>query len=320
MSYLDTVHEFYKDKALNPGRDRRYAEGRAFSSLPELHIPEIMQVMDYGCGTTVHCGEIKAGERILYVGVGGGLEPFLFSYFTRRPRAVLAVDRVPEMLAKAQENLRLAAEVNPWFQPEFIELRLGDALSLPVETASVEVAAQNGLFNIFTQDDLALALGEMHRVLKPGGRLYIADPITTQALPSCLCQNDALRARCIAGALTLEAYLEKIGGAGFGRIEIRSVKPYRVLEKDRYSLAQDIVLQAVELAAYKTPVPPDGASVFRGETLLYFGTKELLDSGEGHVLWRNIPLPVSQKTADEFRKNPREGVTVTEPTFHYGSR
>lgn len=72
-----------------------------------------------------------------------------FAYFTRRPRSVIAVDSVPEMLEKARANFEIAARENPWFDPSFITLAEGDALDLPVPDGSADLAAQNCLFNIF---------------------------------------------------------------------------------------------------------------------------------------------------------------------------
>ena len=227
MSYLDTTHELYKEAALAPQTGLCCVTAPA-RVLPGLNIPDIMHEMNYGCGTTVHFGDIKPQETVLYVGVGGGLEALQFAYFTRRPASVVAVDRIPEMLIRAHENFKLAATMNTWFNPDFIKLIAGDALSLPVDSDSVDVAAQNCLFNIFKKNDLTRALAEMHRVLKPGGRLYISDPIAANPIPEHLRNDERLRAMCLSGALSYEDYLAKIIGAGFGTIEIRARRPYRL--------------------------------------------------------------------------------------------
>jgi ubiquinone/menaquinone biosynthesis C-methylase UbiE len=275
-----------------------------------------MQEMNYGCGTTVHFGELSPEETILYVGVGGGLEALQFAYFTRRPQSVIAVDKVPEMLDKARENFILAAKNNDWFRPDFVQLMQGDALSLPVEDESVNVAAQNCLFNIFEPDDLTKALAEMHRVLKPGGRLYISDPITTKPIPEHLRKDERLRAMCLSGALTYQEYLNKIIDAGFGTIEIRMRRPFRVLDKQRYSLEENILLESLDLVAYSKPVAEGGARIFAGETIIYFGKERLMDE-DGRIIPRDIPHPVCQKKADYFRKLSRCDLVVTDPTYHY---
>ncbi|HEY3427005.1 MAG TPA: arsenosugar biosynthesis arsenite methyltransferase ArsM [Negativicutes bacterium] len=316
MSYLDITHELYKEAAGAPQTGLCCVTSQA-RFLPELNIPDIMYQMNYGCGTTVHFGDLNPRETILYVGVGGGLEALQFAYFTRRFQSVVAVDRVPEMLAKAQENFKLAADLNGWFRPDFINLLQGDALKLPVENESVDVAAQNCLFNIFEESDLTKALSEMYRALKTGGRLYISDPITTKPIPERLRKDERLRAMCLSGALSYQDYLKKIVGAGFGTVEIRARRPYRILDKGRYGVSEDILLESIELVAYKNPIPADGACIFAGEAVIYFGPEESFDDGKGHLIQRDVPLPVCQKTAGNLRALNRKDLFVTEPTYHY---
>jgi len=79
----------------------------------------------------------------LYVGVGGGMELLQFSYFCRKLDGVIGVDIVEEMLTAAEKNLHEAEQLNPWFERNFVSLRKGDALDLPIENNSIDVAAQN---------------------------------------------------------------------------------------------------------------------------------------------------------------------------------
>ena len=316
MSYLDTTHELYKEAALTPQASLCCVTSQA-RFLPDLNVPDIMHEMNYGCGTTVHFGDLNPKDTILYVGVGGGLEALQFAYFVRRPNSVIAVDRVPEMMAKAQENFKLAADLNNWFQPDFIKVVQGDALNLPIENESVDVAAQNCLFNIFKENDLTKALAEMYRVLKPGGRLYISDPITTKPIPEHLRKDERLRAMCLSGALSYQDYLDKIISVGFGTIEIRACRPYRILDAKRYGVSEDILLELLELVAYKNPIQSDGACVFAGETVIYFGEEDNFDDGKGHFVQRDVPLPICQKTAKNLRALNRKDLLITEPTYHY---
>ncbi|MFX8778287.1 methyltransferase domain-containing protein, partial [Acinetobacter baumannii] len=79
-------------------------------------------------------------------------------------------------------NFVEAEALNPWFDKGFVDLRKGDALHLPVDDNSIDVAAQNCLFNIFKHEELKQALQEMYRVLKPRGRLVMSDPICEQPI------------------------------------------------------------------------------------------------------------------------------------------
>src|SRR5262249_31523487 len=137
--------------------------------LPDLVIPPKMLAMNYGCGSTVDPRDLRKDDTILYVGVGGGLEALQFAYFTRRGGSIIAIDPVADMRQQARRNFAEAAQLNPWLRTDFIDLRDGNALNLPVPANSVSVAAQNCLFNVFKEADLGRALNEVERVLKPGG-------------------------------------------------------------------------------------------------------------------------------------------------------
>ncbi|MDS3860267.1 arsenosugar biosynthesis arsenite methyltransferase ArsM [Thermosynechococcaceae cyanobacterium BACA0444] len=253
MSYLDTTAEFYATVAQTPEVGLCCVNSETVN-LPDLAIPEVMQAMNYGCGTTVQASELANQPTVLYVGVGGGLEALQFAYFSRRPGAVIAVDPVAEMRDAAQRNLAQAAALNPWFEPEFVQIVAGDAFHLPISDESVDVVAQNCLFNIFEPHDLAIALQEAARVLKPQGRLLMSDPITTVPIPEHLRQDERLRAMCLSGALTYGEYLQHLAQAGFGQIEIRARRPYRVLDQATYQLDHDIALDSLDSVAIKTPV------------------------------------------------------------------
>ncbi|MBI2388567.1 MAG: arsenosugar biosynthesis arsenite methyltransferase ArsM [Deltaproteobacteria bacterium] len=315
-SYLESVREVYADAAHAPQK-KLCCTTSALGRLPGLTIPRAMSEMNYGCGVTVHPSDLRPHDTILYVGVGGGMEALQLAYFARRPGAVIAVDPVWPMLEKARSNFRAAAVENPWFDPNFIDLREGDALALPVDDASIDFAAQNCLFNIFTREHLARALSEMHRVLRPHGRLSLSDPIATRPIPAHLADDHRLRAECLSGALTYDEYLSAIVGAGFGTIEVRARAPYRVLDRARYGLDDHLLLESIEVVAIKDPVPADGPCIFTGATAVYFGGDEQFDDGRGHVVERDLPLPVCDKTAAALRVLGRGDLMVTESTYHY---
>ncbi|MEP1782973.1 methyltransferase domain-containing protein, partial [Reichenbachiella sp.] len=168
MSYLDTTIDVYKAAAITPDIGLCCTTSPIWQ-LPGLSMPKIMQEMNYGCGTTVHPRDLANNPNILYVGVGGGMELLQFSYFSRKKSGVIGVDVVEEMLQASRENFVQAEEENDWFNSDFVELKKGDALDLPLADESIDVAAQNCLFNIFKADELKKALQEMYRVLKPHG-------------------------------------------------------------------------------------------------------------------------------------------------------
>ncbi|MDP8962829.1 MAG: arsenosugar biosynthesis arsenite methyltransferase ArsM [Cyanobacteriota bacterium] len=316
MSYLETTAKFYSEVAQTPQVGLCCVQSSPLQ-LPGLKIPFQMQQMNYGCGTTVHPAELIDEPTVLYVGVGGGLEALQFAYYSRRPSCVIAVEPVSAMREAASRNLEIAAKDNPWFDPSFVEIREGDAFALPMPDASVDVVAQNCLFNIFEPADLSKALKEAFRVLKPGGRLQMSDPIATRPIPAHLQEDERLRAMCLSGALTYEQYIQQIVDAGFGQVEIRTRRPYRLLDRQTYNLEEDLLLESLDSVAFKVAIPEDGACIFTGKTAIYKGVEEIFDDSAGHVLQRGVPAAVCDKTAAKLGASITENVLITDSTWHY---
>lgn len=316
MSYLETTKDLYKDAALTPDVGLCCTTSPIWK-FPGLEIPSIMQEMNYGCGSTVHPRDLVNDPTILYVGVGGGMELLQFSYFSRKPSGVTGIDVVDEMLEASRKNFEIAEKQNDWFDPSFIELKKGDALSLPVAEESIDLAAQNCLFNIFKQDELRQALKEMYRVLKPHGRLVMSDPICEQPMNDTLRNDEKLRALCLSGSIPLQDYVDMLTEVGFGTIEIRSKRPYRILAPGSYPTDEVIYIESVEVAAIKDPMPADGPCVFTGKAAIYYGTEQYFDDDQGHVLLQNQPLSVCDKTAKNLAALGRNDIHFSESTFHY---
>lgn len=314
--YRSTVEEIYAEAALS-AQPKLCCTQTPIWKLPGLAVPRAMLERNYGCGTTVNPRDLADVERVLYVGVGAGMEALQMSYFVRRPSGVIAIDKVDEMLATAAALLAEAATENPWFVPSFVELRKGDALALPVADASIDLAAQNCLFNIFTRQHLQQALAEMHRVLRPHGKLMLSDPVATRPIPAHLADDPRLRAECLSGALLLDEYLAALVAAGFGTIEVRARRPYRVLDKQRYGLEEHLLLESIEVAALKDPIPADGPCIFTGRTATYVGPEECFDDGKGHILLRDLPCGICDKTAGALTALGRDDILTTPPTWHY---
>lgn len=316
MSYLETTKNVYKEAAENP-QVGLCCTTTPIWQLPGLSIPKKMLQMNYGCGSTVHPRDLVNNPKILYVGVGGGMELLQFAYFSRQNNGVTGVDIVDEMLQASRENFVEAEKQNPWFSSEFINLVKGDALHLPINDNSIDVAAQNCLFNIFKHDDLKKALQEMYRVLKPHGRLVLSDPICEQEMPEKLKEDERLRALCLSGALPLREYIKMITDVGFGTVEIRAKRPYRILDPLNYATNEIIFIESIEVCAIKDPMPSDGPCVFTGKTAIYYGTGEYFDDGKGHVLLPNQPLAICDKTAEAIGKLKHSDIFISDSTWFY---
>jgi SAM-dependent methyltransferase len=315
-SYLETTKNVYKEAAEKPDVGLCCTTTPMWQ-LPGLDMPVIMQQMNYGCGSTVNPRDLVNNPKVLYVGVGGGMELLQFAYFSRQINGVIGVDVVDEMLAASERNFVEAEALNPWFKKEFVDLRKGDALQLPVEDNSIDVAAQNCLFNIFKQEELKKALQEMYRVLKPRGRLVMSDPTCETEMSETLREDERLRALCLTGSLPLNDYIKMITDIGFGTIEIRAKRAYRILAPGQYATDKLIYIESVEVCAIKDPMPADGPCVFTGKTAIYYGTEEFFDDEKGHILMPNQPLAVCDKTAGALAAIGRNDIFISDSTFHY---
>jgi SAM-dependent methyltransferase len=316
-TYLSVTRDVYKEAALNP-QQGLCCTTTPIWRLPELSIPPRMLEMNYGCGSTVNPRDLTGNPSILYVGIGGGMEMLQFSYFSRRAGGVIGLDVVDEMQEACHDNLIAAEAMNPWFRRDFIDLRKGDALNLPIREETIDVAAQNCLFNIFHNGDLQQALSEMYRVLKPQAKLILSDPVCETAMPEQLRKDDRLRALCLTGALPLADYIKRLTDIGFGTIEVRAKRPYRVLAPRHYPTTELIIIESVEICAIKDPIPADGPCVFTGKTAIYYGDAEFFDDRKGHVLLQNQPMAICDKTASALAALGCDDIFISESTWCYG--
>jgi SAM-dependent methyltransferase len=315
--YLEETFNVYKDAAENPNVGLCCTTSPVWA-FPGLDIPKKMLEMNYGCGTTVAPRDLTNNPTVLYIGIGGGMELLQFSYFSRKKGGVVGVDAVSEMITACQENFETAAKSNEWFDPSFVDLRYGNALDLPIEDGTIDVVAQNCLFNIFKHEDLKKALSEVYRVLKPHGRLVLSDPICEQTMPDTMREDDNLRALCLSGAIPLQDYLDVITSIGFGTVEVRAKRPYRVLSTYQYpDLKENIIIESVEICAIKDPMPDDGPCIFTGKAAIFFGKEENFDDKKGHVLLQNMPLQVCDKTGGNLLALGKKDIMVTPSTWFY---
>ncbi len=315
-NYLEATNDLYKQAALTPDVGLCCTTTPIWK-FPGLEIPIIMQEMNYGCGSTISAQDLINNPKVLYVGVGGGMELLQFSYFSRQKGGVIGVDVVDEMLEASRKNFIEAEKQNDWFKSDFVELRKGDALNLPIEDESVDIAAQNCLFNIFKAEDLKKALQEMYRVLKPHGRLVMSDPTCEQPMNETLRNDDHLRALCLSGSIPIADYIKALTDVGFGTIEIRGRRPYRILDTVNYPTDELIYIESIEVCAIKDPMPIDGPCVFSGKSAIYYGSDDYFDDNKGHVLMRNQPLAICDKTAAAIASLDRNDIFISESTFHY---
>ena len=179
-------------------------------------VPE-MAILGVGCGNPTALADLKAGEIVVDLGSGAGIDVFLAASRVGKSGRVIGVDMTADMVARGQKLAQEHGFAN-------VEFRLGEIEHLPLEADSVDVIISNCVINL-TSDKLA-SFREIHRVLKPGGRMLISDLVTAGTLPADVRQNFIAWADCLGGAMEKDAYLETIQLAGFADISVVAESPY----------------------------------------------------------------------------------------------
>jgi ubiquinone/menaquinone biosynthesis C-methylase UbiE len=182
------------------------------------HIPE-ESLMGLGCGSPTTIADLKAGEVVLDLGAGAGVDVFLAGNKVGPTGRVIGVDMTEEMVDKASSIARDHGYHN-------VEFRLGEIEKLPVEDKSVDAIISNCVINL--SPDKAKAFREAYRVLKPEGRLTVSDIVSEENVPAEVRSNLDAWAGCIGGALEQREYLRKIKEAGFKDVRVESSKDFYV--------------------------------------------------------------------------------------------
>jgi SAM-dependent methyltransferase len=200
-----------------PDLDQEKASQMVGYSPEELAgIPEDAN-LGLGCGNPTALASLKAGETVLDLGAGGGIDCFLAAKRVGPSGRVIGVDMTPEMVDRARENARRSDAAN-------VEFRLGEIENLPAADNSVDVILSNCVINLST--DKPRVFREAFRVLRPGGRMMISDLALRKPLPQAIRTSVEAYVACIAGALVKEDYLSAIRKAGFKDVTIVSEKSF----------------------------------------------------------------------------------------------
>jgi SAM-dependent methyltransferase len=168
-----------------------------------------------GCGNPQAFAAMRPGEVVVDLGSGAGIDCFLAAQQVGPSGRVIGVDMTHEMLTKARANAARVGAAN-------VEFRLGEIEHLPIADNTADVVISNCVINLVP--DKEQVYREVLRVLKPGGRIAIADVVNTARLPSELAADAGLLCGCVAGAASMRQIEEWLATAGFTDIRI-TVKP-----------------------------------------------------------------------------------------------
>ena len=183
-------------------------------------LPEGAVLASLGCGNPTALAELHAGETVLDLGSGGGIDVLLSAKRVGPTGKAYGLDMTDAMLALARKNQAAAGATN-------VEFLKGHIESIPLEASTVDVIISNCVINLSTDKDKVL--GEAFRVLKSGGRLAVSDIVIRRELPAAVQKSMELWTGCVAGALLEAEYVEKLRSAGFTDVEI---EPTRIYTKD----------------------------------------------------------------------------------------
>ncbi len=212
-----SIREEYSAVAGDPGRGFHFHTGRQLAkvlgyadewidSLPEGAVESMA-----GTGNPFSLGTLQPGENVVDAGSGAGADSLIAARMVGPAGRVIGVDMTPEMLVKARGNAEQAGLTNVEFREGYLE-------ALPVPDNWADAVISNGVLNLVPGKERALA--EIYRVLKPGGRLQIADIALQKPVPEDSASDVSLWTGCIAGGL-LKAILEKkVRDVGFNDVEV----------------------------------------------------------------------------------------------------
>lgn len=170
-----------------------------------------------GCGNPTALAELRAGEVVLDLGSGGGIDVLLSAKRVGPTGKAYGLDMTPEMLELARRNQAESGVTNA----EFLH---GEMENVPLPDASVDVVISNCVINLAADKDRVLA--EAARVLRPGGRFAVADVVTTRPVPEAVAGAMELWAACITGALQIDDYRARLQAAGFTDIDVEVTRTY----------------------------------------------------------------------------------------------
>ena len=199
-------------------------------------IPEEAALASLGCGNPTALADLHAGETVLDLGSGGGIDVLLSAKRVGPTGKAYGLDMTDEMLALARENQRKSGLQN-------VDFLRGEIEHIPLPDGSVDVVISNCVINLSGDKDQVLR--EAFRVLKPGGRLAVSDVVTRAEIPSDVRKNMLLWVGCIAGALQDSEYTDKLTAAGFEQIEIEPTRVYDIEDARTFLTGQGIDVDAM---------------------------------------------------------------------------
>lgn len=299
-------------------------------------IPQEIIDRDYGCGDPSQF--VRAGEKVLDLGSGGGKICYIISQIVGAGGQVTGIDFNPPMLELAEKYRSQIAAAAGFDNVQFKRGRIQDlrtdisaiegwlaahpvasyadleafeafkrrqAAQAPLmPDASVDVIVSNCVLNLVAAEDKAAMFAEMFRVLKIGGRVAISDIVSDEIVPQHMRNDPDLWSGCVSGAFQEREFLRAFEEAGFYGIAIarRDAAPWRTVE--------GIEFRSVTVTAYKGK---QGVCLERKQAVIYAGPWRKVEDDDGHVLERGVPVAVCDKTYGLYNRAPYSAQIIPVP-------
>src|SRR5690348_12755983 len=177
-----------------------------YSAGETAELPAEALLASLGCGNPTALAELRAGETVLDLGAGGGIDVLLSARRVGPTGKAYGLDMTDEMLALAERNRAKAGATN-------VEFLKGHIEAIPLPSNSVDVIISNCVINL--SGDKRQVLKEAFRVLKPGGRFAVSDIIVREGLPATVKESMPLWTGCVAGALEEQEFIDLLKEVGF---------------------------------------------------------------------------------------------------------
>lgn len=243
------VKEMYREVAEDPHKEFHFQTGRALAErlgypAEELDaIPSAAIDSFAGVGYYFDLAAIQPGETVVDLGSGSGMDSFLAARQVGSDGRVIGIDMTEAQLEKATGLGAEAGFANVEFRHAYIE-------QLPVEAAGADVVISNGVINL--SPEKAKVFAEAARVLRPGGRLAIADIVTSTQLPVGVTCDASLWAACIGGAMQRDDYGEAMERAGFRIDDVRENDEYRFVSERADDATRKYGVKSVSILAVRS--------------------------------------------------------------------
>jgi len=290
-------------------------------------IPAEILERDYGCGDPSRY--VRKDDVVLDLGSGAGKICYIASQIVGPEGRVIGVDFNPAMLKLARKHRTRVAKRIGWANVEFRRGRIQDlrtdldaferrlanrpirsiadfdaaeaarreaGLAKPlVADRSIDIVISNCVLNLVCPEDKPQLFREMHRVLKPGGRVAISDIVSDEEVPAHLREDPTLWSGCVSGAYQEREFLRAFENAGFYGIAIdkRDAQPWQTVE--------GIEFRSVTVTAYKGK---EGPCLERNQAVIYKGPWSAVHDDDGHVLERGVATAVCDKTFRLYTSEP----------------